>query len=84
MMCQRCSGLLVRETYGDLSDETTRLCPVTRCVNCGCMEDSVIRANRLRPQMTNRSASHRRVRNGSVRLTTLKVITSYEMSPQGR
>jgi hypothetical protein len=62
MMCQRCRGLLVHETFGDLIGEIARLCPVTRCVNCGCIEDLVIRANRLRLQMTNQSASHRRVR----------------------
>ena len=61
-MCQCCRGLLVRETYDDLIGETPLLYPVTRCVNCGGIEDFVIRANRLRLQMTNQSASHQRVR----------------------
>jgi len=48
MLCQRCRGLLVREIFSDLGEETARLCPATRCVNCGYVEDSVVRANRRR------------------------------------
>ena len=46
MFCQRCRGLLVLETFGDLRQETASICPATRCINCGCVEDSVVRANR--------------------------------------
>jgi hypothetical protein len=48
MLCQRCKGLVIRETFGELRDEIGRMCLITRCVNCGCIEDSVVRANRLR------------------------------------
>ena len=48
MLCQRCKGLLIRETFGELRAEIGRMCLTTRCVNCGCIEDSVVRANRLR------------------------------------
>ena len=49
MICQRCRGLLVHETFGDLREESGCMCPATRCINCGYIEDSVVRANRLRP-----------------------------------
>jgi hypothetical protein len=55
MNCQRCRGLLVRETFGDLREEAGCMCPATRCINCGYIEDSVVRANRLRPPATKRS-----------------------------
>lgn len=48
MICTRCRGLLVHETFGELSVETDRLSTVTRCLNCGCIEDAVVRANRVR------------------------------------
>ena len=47
MLSQRCSGLLICEHLGELRDERGRICLATRCVNCGCIEDSVVRANRL-------------------------------------
>ena len=51
MLCQRCKGLLIRETFEELRAEIGRICLTTRCVNCGSIEDSVIRANRLRLAM---------------------------------
>jgi len=45
MMCQRCRGLLICETFDDLSRDSDFL--YTRCVNCGCIEDAVVRANRV-------------------------------------
>jgi hypothetical protein len=59
MLCQRCSGLLVRETLIDLRAETARLCLATRCINCGHVEDSVVRANRLGSHVAKRSAPSR-------------------------
>ena len=56
MLCQRCRGLLVRETLSDLSEEIARLYPATRCLNCGCIEDSVVLANRLGSPVAKRSA----------------------------
>jgi hypothetical protein len=66
MLCQRCSGLLVRETFDDLREGTGCLCPAIRCINCGYIEDSVVRANRLRPPAAKRSAPHGMVRKGGV------------------
>jgi uncharacterized Zn finger protein len=56
MVCRRCSGLLVRETFDHLREETARLYPTTRCINCGHIEDSVILTNRLRSHVAKRSA----------------------------
>ena len=44
MVCQRCRGLLVCEMFNELSSDTGSL--YTRCINCGCIEDAVVRANR--------------------------------------
>ncbi len=48
MACQRCQGLLVRDTFHDPSVETGVHGAATRCINCGHMEDAVIRVNRVR------------------------------------
>jgi len=66
MLCQRCRGLLVRERFGDLREDADRMCPATRCINCGCIEDSVVRANRLRPPATKRSVPRGMVRKEGV------------------
>lgn len=41
-------GLLVCETFDDLGIESDSLYTATRCINCGCIEDAVVRANRFR------------------------------------
>ena len=54
--------------------------PATRCINCGYLEDSVMRANRLCPPAAKRAVPRRIVRKGGVvflRLT-LKGIAPYE------
>ena len=56
MFCQRCKGLLVHETFGDLRIEVDCMCPATRCINCGYIEDSVVRTNRLLPPAAKRAA----------------------------
>ncbi len=55
MVCQRCRGLLVRETFDGLSPEADMMCSATRCINCGSIEDPVVRANRLRPYAAKRA-----------------------------
>jgi RNase P subunit RPR2 len=60
MHCQRCRGLLVHETFDELTFETGRLRTVTRCINCGCIEDAVVRANRVRRPERIRSTPRRR------------------------
>ena len=48
-------GLLVRETFDGLSPEAGNLCMAIRCINCGSIEDCVVRANRLRPPAAKRA-----------------------------
>ena len=55
MLCQRCRGLLVRETFDGLNHEADMMCLATRCLNCGSIEDSVVLANRLRPHAAKRA-----------------------------
>jgi hypothetical protein len=66
MSCQRCKGLLIRETFGDLSEGTVCMSPATRCINCGYIEDSVMRANRLCPPAAKRAVPRMTVRKGGV------------------
>jgi hypothetical protein len=49
MACRRCGGLVVVETVCDLCDWGEEANCMSRCVNCGCIDDPVICANCLRP-----------------------------------
>jgi RNase P subunit RPR2 len=66
MVCQRCRGLLVRETFDDLNIETDSLSLATRCINCGYVEDAVMRANRFRRSVKTRMILRGRVRTGDL------------------
>jgi hypothetical protein len=66
MRCPRCLGLLVREPVGGLDIKANRLSTATRCINCGCVEDAVVRANRFRPSVKTRENPRRLVRKGIV------------------
>ena len=66
MRCQRCRGLLICETFDDLNIETNSPYSETRCINCGCIEDAVIRANRFHSSERTRVIPRRRVRKGEV------------------
>jgi hypothetical protein len=71
MICQRCRGLLVRESCDDLREEPGCMHPATRCINCGYIEDSVMRANRLHPAPVKRMGLRDVVRKGGVAFNTL-------------
>ena len=71
MVCQRCRGLLVCETFDDLSSGTDCLYRATRCINCGCIEDAVVRANRVRRSENMRVTPRRRVRTRDVDRITI-------------
>ncbi len=60
MVCQRCGGLVVCETFDDLGIQTDSLYTATRCINCGYIEDAVVRANRFRRSDRTRAIPHRR------------------------
>jgi len=50
MCCTRCGGLIVIEVFSDLREEGSQAqFQGSRCLNCGSIEDTVIRANRLHP-----------------------------------
>ena len=66
MVCERCRGLLVYETFDDLSIGTDALYTAARCINCGYIEDAVVRANRFRRAGKTRGPSRRRVRTSDV------------------
>ena len=70
MVCQRCRGLLVRETFDGLSQEADMMYLATRCINCGSIEDFVVRANRLHPPAAKRAVPRRMVRKGEAVLIT--------------
>ena len=64
MICQRCQGFLVCETFDELRRDTDLL--HTRCINCGCIEDAVVHANRVRPLGERRATPRRRGRKYDV------------------
>lgn len=72
MVCRRCRGLLVRETFDDLRIETDARDTATRCLNCGCIEDAIIRANR-----SSRSGRRRATPSGRVRKSDSAYIKMY-------
>lgn len=56
MSCSRCHGLMVAETLFNPSEGVTHTwVPVTRCLNCGNLEDPLIRLARCIPDRLRRS-----------------------------
>lgn len=48
MTCTRCQGLMVRDQFVDLRDDTGRLeFPGWRCLNCGEVVDPVVLTHRI-------------------------------------
>ena len=45
--------------FDGLSQEADIMCLATRCINCGSIEDSVVRANRLHPPAEKRAVPRR-------------------------
>ena len=66
MVCQCCRGLLVRETFDGLSPAAEIMYLSTRCINCGSIEDPVVRANRRRPPAAKRAVPRGMVGTGRV------------------
>lgn len=61
MTCHRCRGLLVNDqsafiTHYDLRAESGFTGSTLRCINCGYVEDPVVRANRLHPPVADQQA----------------------------
>ena len=49
MPCARCGGLVIENRADFVDDVGQMTLQGTRCVNCGAIDDPVIRANRVRP-----------------------------------
>ena len=48
MPCERCGGFMVFDAFCDPQEkESPAEIGTTRCVNCGNLEDTIIRTNRL-------------------------------------
>lgn len=62
-MCKRCGGLMVMERLWSTAGEALGLGPpATRCLNCGNLEDPVIRQHRLdRPPARRPVPAHDRI-----------------------
>jgi hypothetical protein len=60
MLCIRCGGLLLQNRW-DSKESVQERMPSTRCVNCGCIDDPVIRANRRQPARVRLTATRGRV-----------------------
>jgi len=56
MSCSRCQGLMVAENLFNPSEGVSHTwMPVTRCLNCGNLEDALIRLARCLPDRLRRS-----------------------------
>ena len=69
MVCQRCRGLLVHETFCNLRIEESARYHATRCINCGCIEDAIILANRVRNSGSTQGIQH--MSSGNVECTMI-------------
>ncbi len=59
MRCGRCRGLMVCEPIPDATrSDISREPKVTRCLNCGNVEDTVIFTNRLAPLSLREATRH--------------------------
>jgi hypothetical protein len=57
MSCQRCGGMIVMEEFYD--EKSTWLgFEGARCLNCGHIEDPVMRANHVQPTWLGRAGRH--------------------------
>jgi hypothetical protein len=63
MLYPRCRGLLVYDHFSDLREEAGSMCAAARCINCGNIEDSAVRFNRLHPPAAKRAIARGMVRN---------------------
>lgn len=60
MACARCGGLLVRERLFEANGmSSTERVDCERCLNCGALEDTVIRTNRHAARSSDRSREPR-------------------------
>ncbi len=59
MSCERCGGLMVIDTFCDLTEEESRTgIDTRRCLNCGNFEDTIIRTNRASSRVPSHVEPH--------------------------
>jgi len=73
MPCMRCGGLMIENWWGGIDSVKQRKLQGTRCVNCGCIDDPVIRANRRHPHRIRMS-----VPRGTVNRTKVPICLEIE------
>lgn len=67
MLCMRCGGLFVIDDFIDLQQGRSEMrAQGYRCVNCGCIEDPTVRANRHHARSTKHLGPSELGRNGLV------------------
>jgi len=75
MACERCGGFIVAEQLREhLAAGSSGKLEAMRCLNCGNLEDAVIRANRVGPRGRGRTA---RVAFGSRMGNAARLIAGY-------
>ena len=81
MLCGRCGGLLM-QNWWDSKESIQERMPSTRCVNCGCIDDPVMRANRRETRPARITATQGSVvRRKSSLLSELKPVPSLSRCP---
>lgn len=83
-LCARCGGLLVRERLFEANGmSSTEHVECDRCVNCGALEDSLIRANRqpTRPPVRAREPRGPRIRQDTSPPFLLQEVPNEAPSP---
>ena len=82
MSCLRCGGLLVRERLFEADGmSSTEQIDCDRCVNCGSLEDTIIRANRLPSRLPLRSREPRGPRTHRTNPTVTSMDLLYKEAP---
>lgn len=81
MACARCGGLLVQERLFEANGmSSTERVNCERCLNCGALEDAIIRANRHAASIPVRSRKPRGPRSHSSHSPTFEDL-SIEINP---
>lgn len=58
MPCERCGGFMVFDAFSDPQEQESPMgIATTRCLNCGNLEDTIIRTNRASSHVQRRPTS---------------------------
>ncbi len=82
MLCTRCGGLLILNLWNTNDGVQSVKLLSTRCVNCGCIDDAVIRGNRRRQQRTRMTPSRGSAHHAKLLLLSrIKPLTTRLLKP---